>query len=360
MEGLRGLAVALVFLVHYTVLVGPWLAQTGVAHNVLFRIADAGNVGVDLFFVMSGFLIYGNLMDHDQPYRTFVRRRARRLYPAFLVTFAAYIVLSVGFPSESKLPTNAVEIPLFLVANLLFLPGIIPVAPFMTVAWSLSYEVFFYLTVPILITRAHLRERASDARIRLFIRIAIGFLLLGGLISGTHPRMSMFLGGMVLWEWLRYRWPVRSEAPHAAKQLDRWSAVALAVGVLTPLVLQGDVLMGLPRIATVLVAFTVLCAGCFAVDGRCRRWFTWRPLRLLGNVSYSFYLVHSLVLQGFFVALETVWTPDHSATWLWFALLPFLFVASAVVATAMFVWVEKPFSLDRRALRVRLPRRASD
>ena len=351
MEGLRGLAVGLVFLVHYTVLVGPWLSGTGAMHNLLFRIADAGNVGVDLFFVLSGFLIYGHLMEHEQDYRTFIARRARRIYPTFLVVFAVYLVLSGALPGESKLPTRPIEIPVFLLANALLIPGIVPIPAFITVAWSLSYEFFFYLTVPILITRARLRERTSEWRIRLFVRIGLGFLLLGGLISGTHPRMSMFFGGMVLWEWLKYRWPDRSQAPGAAARLDRSAVVALAVGVLAPLALQSNVVLGLPRIAVVLVAFTVLCAGCFAVDGRCRRWFTWTPLRLLGNVSFSFYLIHSLVLQGFFLGLEAVRAPTQDATWLWFALLPVLFLASAAAATAMFLLVEKPLSLNRRGLR---------
>ncbi|HEY2847883.1 MAG TPA: acyltransferase family protein, partial [Pyrinomonadaceae bacterium] len=62
MEGLRGLAVSLVFLVHYVALIRPWIE----GHPLLDQVADGmhtiGNTGVDLFFVLSGYLIYGILL----------------------------------------------------------------------------------------------------------------------------------------------------------------------------------------------------------------------------------------------------------------------------------------------------------
>jgi len=356
MEGLRGLAVLLVFMVHYTDRVLPWIEGTWV-EGIAFRVGDGWNSGVDLFFVLSGFLIYGNLMRREQAYRPFVRRRLRRIYPTFLVVLAAYVVVSFAIPSESKLPASLAGIPPYLLFNALMLPGIIPVPAFITVAWSLSYELFFYLTVPILITRLRLRERTEEWRWRFLVRLALGLLLLGGIISGTHPRMSMFVGGMLVWEWLTYRWPRRADDPVAARSVDRWSMAALAVGVLSPLILTSDIALGLPRIAVLLVAWPVLCAGCFAVAGRCRRWFSWTPLRLLGNVSYSFYLIHALVLNVFTYGLKQVFPPPAGgAGWLWFvALVPALAVSVAASVT-LFLGVEKPLSLAALDLRSRTRR----
>ncbi len=75
MEGLRGLAVLLVFFVHYADLVSPWMSDSGWISVFAERVGDAGNSGVDLFFVLSGYLIYGNLMNPPQAYRPFIRRR---------------------------------------------------------------------------------------------------------------------------------------------------------------------------------------------------------------------------------------------------------------------------------------------
>ncbi len=291
-------------------------------------------------------------MKRPQAYRPFIRRRVRRLYPTFLVVFAMYVALSFAVPSESELPGSLVEIPAYLLFNLLLLPGIVPVSAFITVAWSLSYEFFFYLTVPLLISKFDMRERSPEWRWRFLMRFGVAVLLLGGLISGTHPRMVMFFGGMLLWEWMTNRWPSRSDHPEARQVVNRLSIAALVVGVLSPLVLTSDFLLQLPRIAVLAVAWPLLCAGCFAVDGACRRWFSWTPLRLLGNISYSYYLMHALVLQALFFALEFVWEPTADASWLYFAGMVPVFAATVAASVVLFLLVEKPLSLDSRTLRL--------
>ena len=60
MEGLRGIAVFLVFLVHYSSLISPWLKYDTI--HIASFIHSAGQIGVDLFFVLSGFLIYGTII----------------------------------------------------------------------------------------------------------------------------------------------------------------------------------------------------------------------------------------------------------------------------------------------------------
>ena len=66
MEGLRGIAVFLVFLVHYSSSIEPYIIVGSFEEDVLHIIHRLGNVGVDLFFVLSGFLIYGTLIKKDE------------------------------------------------------------------------------------------------------------------------------------------------------------------------------------------------------------------------------------------------------------------------------------------------------
>ena len=108
MEGLRGFAVFLVFVVHYVTLFGPWNSKTSWLHELSRVIHALGNVGVDLFFVLSGYLIYGSLIERGQRYLVFLRRRVERIYPAFLVVFVAYVALSYVFPAENKIPSASV------------------------------------------------------------------------------------------------------------------------------------------------------------------------------------------------------------------------------------------------------------
>ena len=62
MEGIRGFAVFLVFLVHYVCAIEPWLLESSSTFQVATYIRSIGNIGVDLFFVLSGYLIYGMLI----------------------------------------------------------------------------------------------------------------------------------------------------------------------------------------------------------------------------------------------------------------------------------------------------------
>jgi len=78
---------------------------------------------------------------------------------------------------------------------------------------------------------------------------------------------------------------------------------------------------------------------CFGYDGRMKRVFSWAPLRALGNMSYSFYLIHGLAIQ----ALKMVLVPVPG--WVSFGLS---LVAALGVSLVLYAVVEKPLSLTRR------------
>ena len=95
MEGLRGFAVLLVFLVHYESLVHPWIAKQAGLLAVAESIKSVGHAGVQLFFLLSGYLIYRSLIAARQSFSKFILRRLRRIYPAFTAVFVVYVVLSL-------------------------------------------------------------------------------------------------------------------------------------------------------------------------------------------------------------------------------------------------------------------------
>ena len=104
MEGLRGFAVFLVFIVHYVSMTEPWIEKGAFASMMLRAAHTIGNAGVDLFFILSGYLIYGSLIARRQPFIKYMQRRIARIYPAFTVVFLAYVALSFAMPSQSKIP----------------------------------------------------------------------------------------------------------------------------------------------------------------------------------------------------------------------------------------------------------------
>jgi len=156
MEGIRGFAVFLVFVVHYVTLAEPWIQESSLTYSISEQIRSIGNTGVDLFFVLSGYLIYGMLIKKDKPFGHYIVRRIQRIYPTFTVVFIIYLILSVIFPSESKIPSGLDGV-IFVIQNFLLLPGLFDIEPIITVAWSLSYEFFYYLLIPLLITLFRMR-----------------------------------------------------------------------------------------------------------------------------------------------------------------------------------------------------------
>jgi exopolysaccharide production protein ExoZ len=336
MEGLRGFAVSLVFLVHYVALIKPWIA----GHETLLAVASGmhtiGNTGVDLFFVLSGYLIYGSLIARAQPFGRFIWRRVQRIYPAFIVVFVAYLALSLLFPSENKIPVEAGTAAIYLVQNLLLLPGIFQIEPMITVAWSLSYEMAFYFAIPLLILGLGLRDRRPAFRLAVFGLTTA--LIIWASINGGPVQLILFVAGMTLYE------TINSLEIRVPSSLT--AATALALGLASTLLpFEGAVWFTL-RTCILFIAFFIVCQVCFCrTDGWFSRAFAWTPVRWLGNMSYSYYLLHGLTLKGAFMLLGIVIAHgDYGSAFFW-GLLPAMFAASLLPPAALFLMVERPFSL---------------
>lgn len=341
MDGLRGVAVLLVFGVHFSTLAKPWLGEGSALAAVLGVLGRIGHAGVDLFFVLSGLLIYGALIAGRWTYASFMRRRLQRLYPTFLAVFALYLLLSVLMPSESKLPDGGAEVLRYVLANLLLLPGLFPIEPMISVAWSLSYELAFYLFMPLLVVALRLRQWSSAQRMALFAALAVFMALNIATVQG-HVRFVMFLGGVLLFETLQRRPPLVVPAAAALVAV----AVALAVDVLRPV---GDVGFAV-RTVIMAVAFWALCQSVLAQPTHAlSRLLAWEPLRWLGTMSYSFYLIHSLALRAVFLVAGHLW-PAQAMPLAWHLLLAVVCLAASLLASAgLFLLVERPLSLAPHA-----------
>jgi peptidoglycan/LPS O-acetylase OafA/YrhL len=341
MEGLRGFAVFLVFLVHFVTLVRPWTSEESGFLVFETSLHTIGNTGVDLFFVLSGYLIYGSLISRRQHFLRFMSRRIQRIYPAFVAVFAVYVLLSFVLPEKGKVPAVAAERVIYLVQNVLLLPGIFPINPMITVAWSLSYEMFYYLAIPLVVALFRLRERTIGFRVTFFLSIAFVTAIYCA-VNGGHIRLIMFISGIVLYEAMK--------SPRVPSPNGFFALMVLAAGLLCALLFTGKGADGsVLKICTLFVTFFVLCLTCFRNPlGWLPSSFAWTPLRWLGNMSYSYYLLHGLTLKAGFLALSTVLSGASHGAWLFWVLLPPMFALTVVTASALFLLVERPFSLAPR------------
>lgn len=345
MEGLRGFAVFLVFLVHYATLVVDWLDDEAVVLRLAEVLHTVGNTGVDLFFVLSGYLIYGSLIARRQPFARFMARRIERLYPAFTVVFVLYVALSFLFPAESKIPPETDEALSYLLQNFLLLPGLFPIEPMITVAWSLSYELFYYLLIPLVIGALGLRERSTAWRSTFFVATGAALLLYCAL-AGGHPRLALFIAGILLHEAM--------VSPRVPTPPGLVGGAALVLGLLSTLLPGGGSIGAAFDSLWLSLSFFLVCLACFRAPlAPLARLFSWSPMRWLGNMSYSYYLIHGLALKAAFLAMSVLLPRLVFDSWFFWALMPVMFAITLLPSAALFLAMERPFSLARETVKPR-------
>lgn len=246
------------------------------------RVAPLAAAGVALFFVLSGYLITGILLDEHARHgriqlRQFYARRFSRLAPPLLVMLVVMgLLLHAGW--QRLLPA------MLWVTNYAGHLGA-DVEPFGH-TWSLAVEEQFYLIWPLALL-ALLRLRGWRAPAVLFgvmLTLLAWRVLLNatGYLDYSYSALETagvpILGGCLI---ALTRW--RLPANRAAVYLAATGATAIGVSVVNPQL----------WIATPVMVLPVAMAGVAAADGA--RWLAWKPLGLCGLASYSLYLWHKPV-----------------------------------------------------------------
>jgi exopolysaccharide production protein ExoZ len=345
MEGLRGLAVLLVYFVHVHSFFGQYLTSCPLLYSASEYLGRVGNAGVDLFFVLSGFIIYSALMHKPVPYFSFLRRRINRIYPTFLATLSIYLVLSIVFRSESKIPAHSWAAAKYIVQNVLLLPGFFRIVPIVTVAWSLSFEFAFYISVPIVVLV--LRHYSQDRLRRVALLSGLWGLFAiseAVMFHGSHIRMLSFLSGMLLQE-ISANEKVRAYLTARGQWV---SAFAFLVTGIYHFIVQPKVFgtpgSGVISIALMSVAIFFFVLYSLDYPGALHKMCTWKPMRYGGNISYSYYLAHGVTLKGMATLLARL-HPEHHPVVTYCAALVAGIAATWVSATLLYLFVEKPLSL---------------
>lgn len=354
MEGMRGVAVLLVFAVHFASTFEQW-GQGVLTRGFISTAYGIGHSGVDLFFVLSGYLIYGGVIRKRLHFPTYMRRRLRRIYPTFFVVFCLYVVLALLMPSQSKIPEGAVPAALYLGANLLLLPGMLDITPLNVVTWSLSFEMFFYLTIPLVVGLLGLRRWASPWRVGFFLAVGSAWFAYCLEHESGRTRLLMFVAGIVVYELLHRR---SSRVPASAGA--EWCALAVLVAGLTaafvfdPVEPNPDLVPALAgphgnalHVLTLAVTFGVFVSIGLRSAGRgpLGVLLSVAPLRWWGNMSYSYYLIHALTIRVVFIVVGRFLPERYHGDAAFWSMAIVTLVTTWAVATVLFLVVEKPVSL---------------
>jgi peptidoglycan/LPS O-acetylase OafA/YrhL len=339
LDGLRCLSICAV-LWHHSPLPGIHSDAT-----VLTR----GFLGVNLFFLISGFLITTLLLREEATsgkidLRGFYARRAIRILPPYLLVVTA-VALYYGYKGGEH---DAAGLAIYYYAFLSnFLNHHLPL---LEPTWSLSVEEQYYLVWPVMLcTLAIWRTSARS----LFTTLAIAFFVAHetGLLADWTPEpiatqhatfglraegYSALLIGSLL-----------AMAQHNSRTFTvlhralggRWSFLACSLAVATLIALAPPNLRGMPAFAIHLGMAAMLCSltigGSPAGSGALRS----RPIVRIGQISYGIYLYHMIGLHFANRALERFEIPDYAAAW---AVLLLYTVISFASAEASYRYFESP------------------
>lgn len=352
LDGIRGFAILLVLVWHF-------IGCTVEPHTLAWKMTSLTWWGVDLFFVLSGFLIGGILMDNQTSphfFKTFYLRRVARILPLYYVVVLLALV-AVALRNEAGLGGSAADLRavpwwayvlhvqnIFMAAS-----GDWGIGP-LQVTWSLAVEEQFYLLFPVVIWLV---------RKRLVI-----YVLILGFISGwvfrvlsthihPHPSFasyvllpcrwdSLFAGGLLAWA-------IRNKAGFLKVLQDARlrNTLLILLGSAHVILYNLDAGIGSRNAAYfghtlfALTGVTLIAISVVAVKSRVRAFFRQRWLCWLGGISYGLYLSHMLALRSVYWLWTGSSTPlihDLRSAGACAAGL----AASVVVASVSWTFIEKP------------------
>ena len=311
LDGLRGWAVLMVVFAHLA---------TEFHSKTLASLASQGVLGVDLFFVLSGFLITGILLDakgQSRFLRNFYARRVLRIWPIYFLLVAVVFIASPRLGAAFAFPHSYYkwEYYLLFMQNILFSDfGPIP----LQITWSLGVEEQFYLVWPLVVL---ICSSMSLRRVLMLLVVSAPLVRLALYLNHANEHMiymntfcrtdGLALGGLLaLWtrsekfDWGKLRKVATPLLPIAAVvslvvMVAQWKAPAIAI----------------PLWNSAVGVFFVACLGLVLCLSAVPAWWSVAVnnpvLRHLGKISYGLYIYHCLIFWSFRVS------PLHLKIVLW-------------------------------------------
>ncbi len=299
-----------------------------------------GSYGVDLFFVISGYIMWSTTADGSRGPRRFWTARIVRIVPLYWIFTTLYIAVALAVPSA--LFSGTLD-PLHILKSYLFVPAVHPatglVLPVYMLGWTLNYEMFFYLVFGLCLLIPAQRWRLTVLVGALLLLVATGSAARpSGAVAEiyTNPLLLEFAAGAVL---ARVAARLQDASPAIGWSLIGgavcWLLVAYTREALPSLIVAHAV----PAVATVV--------GALILEPRARR----RPSPLglfLGDASYSLYLAHPVAQRAwYFAAVRVMGTASLASE-------AFLLISMVVVGLAggavTYLFVEKPILRAGRRL----------
>ncbi len=367
-DGLRFLAIAVVLIWHISLRASRYAEywnHHGERIAGLYPYFPHGEVGVGLFFVISGYIITQPFFSRPREQwniGNFYWRRLRRIYPPYAIAITACLVLVIasGYHNHRLSSENIYE---SYISSLAYIHGLVfnSTSTINPPIWSLELEIQFYALIP-LVMLAYVGRRAAPLRTRLAIgcivvAVAIVASSLLDLASpfdgrfryGIVSHLYLFGVGVLLADYAQSRDPMKAAPSRAFDVVFGFGLAAMfALGLyLTHVDARPgggwpDILTDVAMLIGVVAAYFGAMRGRFARIVMGNAW-----LGLIGTMCFSIYLVHIAVVEGV-ASLMLQRVRLHSAAAVWGVHLLVLIPAALGVSAVFYLCVERPFMTSRR------------
>jgi len=344
LDSLRGVAILMVLVYHGFFWSTGLTGLSGFA-KLFVRATSCGWLGVNLFFVLSGFLITGILLEsRSEPhyFRRFYTRRALRILPALYALLTLLIL--TGFPGRP-----------YLLVSFLYLSNVAPLAGITVtypMLWSLAVEEHFYLLWP-----AVVRKLSSGALATTILAILIAepavrtasfwFGLRDGLSSYTWLVADGLAVGSGLALFVRSTWFSRRGLTQLSLGLLAAATLMATLGAPYGILTRQQLLGSGLQLTIFNFLFGGLLGGALLLGSSQWGFLVNRTgLQFLGNISYGLYLVHWLAFYGYDAMVKAHWPALYPSAGRFGVIVLRFGVASAVailVAALSRHYFEEPF-----------------
>jgi peptidoglycan/LPS O-acetylase OafA/YrhL len=330
---LRAVAASAVVVAHAQ----SWISKMTGAPQALLDLHFLGGFAVDLFFVISGFImVYTSepMFGRPEGPKTFFLHRLVRIVPLYWIVTAAYIALSLAFPQFGR--SYGLD---FIIASFLFIPMLNAdgeVMPIVGHGWTLNHEMLFYALFALAVFAP--RRLA----VGLVSALLVAAVILGervapsstAMVFWTSPVVLQFVFGMAIG--LLYREGVRL-----------WKPLSLALIIAGFAWIFRNAMSGVPHHAPLYsLPATLMVAGAtfgsFSLEGP-----VWRSLARIGDASYAIYLLHSAPIRAALLLSRSTFLDFASAPWLYAVLAV---IGAVALGMATYYVFERPVTRYLRGL----------
>ncbi|CAA0106143.1 O-acetyltransferase OatA [Halioglobus japonicus] len=332
-EGLRALAVIAVLLFHFD-----------------FEVIQGGFLGVDIFFVISGYVISKGMMSRLSAgtftLSDFYTRRFRRILPALLATLI--VVLIAGFLLSPLLHFrdlglsaiySALSVSNFYFPETTGYFGHKAIEMPLLHMWSLSVEEQFYFIWPLVLVVLFRKVRAEKLHTVITVLIVL-FLLISQAWVFTDPKYAFFMAPARFFEFLLGAWVVTAEKRYSQiRPLANDVIFAVGLAICIAALLGMDESMKIPGVYALIPAVAVAMIIFAGARSKMSAVFSNPVARFFGKISYSLYLVHWPLVVFYRNTYEYNLTLNDKLT---------LLAVSIVLATLMWRYIEQPFRTSGR------------